>query len=134
MFKISSIALLAAVIATATPASAADATTDYASVADYLIVGGGPAGLVLAEQLSRSGKKQVVLLEAGPDEQNSSVVNSKLLPAREIMSTFLPRRSTCRISLDSGALLELHCAARSQLEWKRTLLSPRPYLRRRHRR
>jgi hypothetical protein len=44
--------------------------------ADYVIVGGGPAGLVLAEQLSRDKRTQVVLLEAGPDGIKSELVNS----------------------------------------------------------
>jgi len=35
-------------------------------IADYVIVGGGTAGCVLAERLSRDGS-QVVLVEAGPD-------------------------------------------------------------------
>lgn len=44
---------------------------------DYVIIGGGPAGLVLAEQLSRNQNVQIVLLEAGPDAINDSLVNSK---------------------------------------------------------
>jgi choline dehydrogenase len=34
---------------------------------DYVIIGGGPAGFVLAEELSRNPKVTVVLLEAGPE-------------------------------------------------------------------
>ncbi len=37
---------------------------------DYLIVGGGSAGCVLANRLSAEGRFQVVLLEAGPDDTN----------------------------------------------------------------
>lgn len=44
--------------------------------ADYVLVGGGPAGFVLAEYLTRNPKIKVVLLEAGPDSSTSSVVNS----------------------------------------------------------
>ncbi|KJK79812.1 hypothetical protein H634G_04051 [Metarhizium anisopliae BRIP 53293] len=43
---------------------------------DYLIIGGGPAGLVLAEKLSRNPRKHIVLLEAGPDSINDSLVNT----------------------------------------------------------
>ncbi|KAK6068439.1 Pyranose dehydrogenase 1-like protein 2 [Seiridium cupressi] len=43
---------------------------------NYLIVGGGPAGLVLAEQLSRSGKNQVTLLEAGQDTINNQLLQT----------------------------------------------------------
>ena len=44
---------------------------------DYVIVGAGPAGFVLAERLSRNKRVNVVLLEAGPDGLNSSLINSE---------------------------------------------------------
>lgn len=44
---------------------------------DYVIVGGGPAGVVLAESLSRDGSKQVILLEAGKETYNSTIIDSR---------------------------------------------------------
>lgn len=46
---------------------------------DYVIVGAGPAGFVLAEYLTRKLDVKVVLLEAGPDSSADPLVTSKSL-------------------------------------------------------
>lgn len=47
---------------------------------DYLIIGGGSAGCVLANRLSASGKHQVALIEAGrdqaPDQEEEAILDS----------------------------------------------------------
>ena len=45
--------------------------------ADYLIVGAGSAGCVLAERLSASGKRSVLLLEAGPADRHPLIAMPK---------------------------------------------------------
>lgn len=44
---------------------------------DYVIVGGGPAGLVLLEQLTRDPNVNITLIEAGPDGSSNTALNSK---------------------------------------------------------
>ncbi|KAL4780405.1 hypothetical protein BJX76DRAFT_360902 [Aspergillus varians] len=51
---------------------------------DYVIIGGGPAGFVVAEYLSRNPEVNVVLLEAGPDLDNDVDINT---PAKFAINT-----------------------------------------------
>ena len=74
MGPISSFVLSAVALATTVNANAKPPTR-----ADYVIVGGGPAGLVLAEQLSRDRGKSIVLLEAGIDAIDDAKVNSSYI-------------------------------------------------------
>lgn len=53
------------------------ATTKVLAQTHYLIVGAGPAGYVVAEQLSQNPQINVTLLEAGPDCTSDDNINSK---------------------------------------------------------
>jgi choline dehydrogenase len=53
---------------------------------DYVIVGGGAAGCVMAERLSRSGKHTVLLIETGPDVDNDVPIKTV-----NLQSVFLPQ-------------------------------------------
>ena len=71
---------------------AADAhPTEY----DYVIVGGGPAGFVLAEQLSRNAKKSVILLEAGPDTAGVANIDTPIY-APNLINTPFTWNYTCQ--------------------------------------
>lgn len=72
---------------------------------DYIIVGGGPAGSVLARKLSDNADRQVLLIEAGKPSQfevgGKDYVSPPLThfdipllwPEVDAMSTLLPSRS-----------------------------------------
>ncbi|KAK0644854.1 Pyranose dehydrogenase [Lasiodiplodia hormozganensis] len=55
------------------------APTNLTKPVDYVIIGAGPAGYVVAERLTRNPKIAVTLLEAGPDESTNPLVTT---PAR----------------------------------------------------
>ena len=74
---------------------------------DYVIVGGGPAGFVVAEYLSRDPDVKITLLEAGPDGGDNRMVNGNSqihqgVPRILLMGSqyrlFL-RQSTCRTTV-----------------------------------
>lgn len=50
------------------------ASRNIPSNTDYLIVGGGTAGLVVACRLSENPERHIVVLESGPDASNDSRV------------------------------------------------------------
>lgn len=67
---------LKALLAIAALSSAA--AQKLAGNVDYVVVGGGPAGFVVAEQLSRNPNVNVTLLEAGPDGSSEPLINGNL--------------------------------------------------------
>lgn len=55
-------------------------TAPTASPIDYVIVGAGPAGFVLAEYLTRNAAVRVTLLEAGFNEDSDPDIYSMFKP------------------------------------------------------
>lgn len=70
------VAVMRTASATPSPRSPTNSTHGHSDTVDYLIVGGGPAGMVVAEQLTRNPDVKVILLEAGPDPSLDPLVYS----------------------------------------------------------
>ena len=60
-------------------ATAATAVAAISHTADYVIVGAGTCGLLLANRLSSNPRTSVVLIEAGPDDRNNPNVTDPLI-------------------------------------------------------
>jgi choline dehydrogenase-like flavoprotein len=75
---LSHLAAFCALVAHASLSAAAPASDTFdkrGGNPDYVIVGGGSAGFVLAEQLSRNPSVSVVLLESGPQNADIDAIN-----------------------------------------------------------
>lgn len=77
------------------------------SACDYLIVGGGSAGCILARRLAETGSDQVLLLEAGPSDEGDPV------------ATELARLDEQDDSYDWGYLAQPTAASRHAIRYDR---------------
>lgn len=62
---------------------------------DYVIAGGGLAGMVLAGRLSEDSNRRILVIEAGYDEEGRSTVTGELNSSafNNLRSPFIPSRS-----------------------------------------
>ena len=81
------------------------------NAADFVIVGGGTAGLVLANRLSEDGKTQVLVLESGkritddPKVQDPSAWMSLLGPDTAWQLETEPQVRGCKITLSEKPIV-----------------------------
>ncbi|KAL1861554.1 hypothetical protein Daus18300_008817 [Diaporthe australafricana] len=71
--------LAAAVRFTAARPTPTDSRRQTTNDVDYVVIGGGPAGFVVAEQLSRNSSATVMLLEAGPENAGVDLIDVPIL-------------------------------------------------------
>jgi choline dehydrogenase len=78
MDRLFSVPVLSLLVGLFSPIASAAALKNCNTTFDYVIVGAGPAGLVLADELTKDSRVSVVVLEAGPSADTDRFVRSKL--------------------------------------------------------